>query len=58
MHLNEFGTITRDEWDKSFSIRRELLPDEFMVMPIIFTVLCGWLIGVVIRVFPLIPPSL
>ena len=33
MYLNEFGTIAQDEWDKSFVIRRELLPDEFIVMP-------------------------
>ena len=33
MHLNEFGIIAQEEWDKSFAIRRELLPDEFAVMP-------------------------
>jgi REP element-mobilizing transposase RayT len=33
MQLNEFGKIVRNEWDKSFVIRRELLPDEFVVMP-------------------------
>ena len=33
MHLNEFGAIAQDEWDKSFAIRFELLPDEFVVMP-------------------------
>jgi len=31
--LNEFGKIVQNEWDKSFVIRRELLPDEFVVMP-------------------------
>ena len=33
MQLNEFGKIVRNEWDKSFVIRHELLPDEFVVMP-------------------------
>lgn len=33
MYLNEFGRIVQDEWNKSFVIRRELLSDEFVVMP-------------------------
>ncbi len=33
MCLNEYGTIVQNEWDKSFVIRQELLPDEFVVMP-------------------------
>jgi len=33
MHLNEFGKIVYDEWMKSFTIRRELVCDEFVVMP-------------------------
>ena len=33
MNLNEYGIIVRDEWDKSFAIRRELVRDEFVVMP-------------------------
>jgi len=33
INLNEYGRIVVDEWNKSFDIRRELLPDEFIVMP-------------------------
>jgi putative transposase len=33
MFLNEFGTIVQNEWENSFIIRRELLSDEFVVMP-------------------------
>ena len=33
MQLNEFGRIVQDEWNKSFVIRHELLPDEFVIMP-------------------------
>ncbi|NLG18149.1 MAG: transposase [Fibrobacter sp.] len=33
MFLNEFGKIVYDEWMKSFEIRRELIRDEFVVMP-------------------------
>jgi putative transposase len=33
MHLNEYGNIVFDEWNKSFDIRDELFPDEFIVMP-------------------------
>ncbi len=33
MHLNKFGEIVQEEWNKSFDIRREILPDEFVVMP-------------------------
>jgi hypothetical protein len=33
MRLNDFGKIVQNEWDKSFIIRRELLRDEFVVMP-------------------------
>jgi hypothetical protein len=28
MYLNDFGRIVQNEWDTSFVIRRELLPDE------------------------------
>ncbi len=33
MHLNDFGYIVQNEWDRSFVIRRELIRDEFVVMP-------------------------
>src|SRR6056297_2659955 len=33
MDLNEYGKIVRNEWDKSFAIRPELVRDEFVVMP-------------------------
>ena len=33
MHLNEYGRIVCDEWEKSFIIRPELLSDESIVMP-------------------------
>ena len=33
MMWNKFGQIVYDEWDKSFEIRRELVRDEFVVMP-------------------------
>jgi len=33
MGLNDFGRIVRDEWLRSFEIRRELTMDRFIVMP-------------------------
>jgi putative transposase len=33
MELNEFGRIVREEWKRSFEIRRELKMDEFQIMP-------------------------
>lgn len=33
MILNEFGKITKDEWLKSFKIRKELFLDNYEVMP-------------------------
>ncbi|MBP9727470.1 MAG: transposase [Gammaproteobacteria bacterium] len=33
MLLNQFGEIVRDEWIKSFEIRKEILIDEFVIMP-------------------------
>ncbi|HEX3018680.1 MAG TPA: hypothetical protein VHP36_00185 [Chitinispirillaceae bacterium] len=33
MVLNDFGRIVQKEWDKSFLIRRELVRDEFVIMP-------------------------
>ncbi|HAJ79004.1 MAG TPA: hypothetical protein DCO75_04470 [Fibrobacteres bacterium] len=33
MHLNDSGRILQNEWERSFVIQRELLPDEFVVMP-------------------------
>jgi REP element-mobilizing transposase RayT len=33
MFPNEYGNIILDEWDRSFTIRRELIRDEFVVMP-------------------------
>ena len=33
MVLNEYGDIVHQEWYKSFEIRRELQPDEFIIMP-------------------------
>ncbi len=33
MHLNENGEIVLQEWDKSFTIRRELKRDDFCIMP-------------------------
>jgi REP element-mobilizing transposase RayT len=33
MHLNDSGNIIQNEWDRSFVIRRELIRDEFVVMP-------------------------
>lgn len=33
MVLNEYGKILWEEWDKSFELRRELVRDEFVVMP-------------------------
>jgi REP element-mobilizing transposase RayT len=31
--LNEFGEIVRDEWERSFKIRAELIMDEYIIMP-------------------------
>lgn len=33
MNLNKYGSIVIHEWKKSFGIRRELVADEFIVMP-------------------------
>jgi putative transposase len=33
MELNAFGTIVREEWERSFEIRRELQIDEYQIMP-------------------------
>ena len=33
MELNDFGEIVAEEWCKSFEIRRELEPDEYVIMP-------------------------
>ena len=31
--LSKFGIIVKNEWEKSFEIRDELLPDESIIMP-------------------------
>ncbi len=33
MLLNDFGQVVRCEWMKSFEIRKEILIDEFIIMP-------------------------
>lgn len=33
MILSEFGKIAEEEWHKSFEIRKELILDEFIIMP-------------------------
>ncbi len=33
MELNEYGAIVRDEWERSFKIRSELMMDEYVIMP-------------------------
>ena len=33
LELNEFGKIVRDEWERSFHIRSELILDEYIIMP-------------------------
>jgi len=33
MKLNEYGHIIRDEWERSFKIRSELILDEYVIMP-------------------------
>jgi len=31
--LNEWGTVVREEWERSTTIRREIILDEFVIMP-------------------------
>jgi putative transposase len=33
LELNDFGKIVRDEWERSFHIRSELILDEYVIMP-------------------------
>jgi putative transposase len=33
MRLNEFGGIAREEWLRSAEIRKEIILDEFIIMP-------------------------
>ncbi|MGB7567829.1 MAG: transposase, partial [Chitinivibrionales bacterium] len=33
LELNEYGGIVRDEWERTFKIRTELMMDEYVIMP-------------------------
>ncbi len=33
MHLSDYGEIVREEWNRSYEIRSELVPDAFVIMP-------------------------